>query len=106
VININKDILDLKKHVVEVRRALHQIPESGLQENETTGFILEYLAKLGMKVERGVSGTGAVAYLEGTEGNKTIAYRADIDALSVDEQTGVEYGYTIRLCTLCGTTSG
>jgi amidohydrolase len=91
VININKDILDLKKHVVEVRRALHQIPESGLQENETTGFILEYLAKLGMKVERGVSGTGAVAYLEGTEGNKTIAYRADIDALSVDEQTGVEY---------------
>jgi amidohydrolase len=91
VIKVEKDILDLEQHIVEVRRALHQIPESGLQENETTDFILNYLAKLGLKVERGVSGTGAIAFFEGTEGKETIAYRADIDALSVDEQTGVDY---------------
>lgn len=91
VIKIENDILNLKKHIVDVRRALHQIPESGLQENETTDYILGYLAKLGLTVERGVSGTGAIAYLEGSIGKRTIAYRADIDALSVDEQTGVEY---------------
>ncbi|MDF2840691.1 MAG: amidohydrolase [Clostridia bacterium] len=91
MIKIEKDILDLKQHIVEVRRALHQIPESGLQENETTDLILKYLTKLGLKVERGVSGTGAIAFFEGAEGKKTIAYRADIDALSVDEMTGVDY---------------
>lgn len=91
MIKVEKDILDMRQQVVEVRRKLHQIPEPGLQENETTDFIIKYLIKLGLKVERGVSGTGAIAFLEGTEGKKTIAYRADIDALSVDEQTGVAY---------------
>lgn len=91
MIKIEKDILEMKQHIVEVRRALHRIPEPGLQENETTDFIIKYLTKLGLKIERGVSGTGTIAYLKGTEGNKTVAYRADIDALSVDEQTGIEY---------------
>jgi amidohydrolase len=91
VIKIQKDILELKQHIAEVRRTLHKIPEPGLQEIETTDFIIKYLTKLDLKVERGVSGTGAIAYLKGTEGSKTIAYRADIDALSVDEQTGLEY---------------
>jgi len=91
MINVERDILNMKQQVIETRRALHQMPEPGLQENETTDYIIKHLVKLGLKVERGVSGTGAIAYLEGMEGKKTIAYRADIDALSVDEQTGVEY---------------
>lgn len=91
MIKLQQDVLDLKDHVIEVRRALHRIPEPGLNEVETTDYIIKYLTKLGLKVERGVTGTGAVAFLQGTEGSKTIAYRADIDALSVDEQTGVDY---------------
>lgn len=91
MIKIENSILEMKQHIVEVRRALHKIPEPGLQENETTDFIIKYLSNLGIEVERGVTGTGATAYLKGTEGLKTIAYRADIDALSVDEQTGIEY---------------
>lgn len=91
MIKIQDDIKSLKEHVIEVRRSLHKIPESGMMEYETTDFIINYLQGLGMEVHRGVSGTGAIAYLKGTEGKKTIAYRADIDALSVEEQTGVEY---------------
>lgn len=91
MIKIEQDILELRQQIIDVRRSLHQIPESGLQEHETTDFIIKYLTKLGLKVERGVTGTGAIAYLKGAEGKKTIAYRADIDALSVDEQTGVGY---------------
>jgi amidohydrolase len=91
MIKIENSILEMKQHVIEVRRALHKIPEPGLSEIETTDFIIKYLTKLGLKIERGTTGTGAIAYLEGKEGSKTIAFRADIDALSVDEQTGAEY---------------
>lgn len=91
MIKIQEDIMNLEGHVFEVRRDLHRIPEPGLMENETTDYIISYLKGLGLEVQRGVSGTGAIGYLKGTEGRKTIAYRADIDALSVDEHTGVEY---------------
>lgn len=91
MIKIENNILEMKQHIIEVRRALHKIPEPGLQENETTDYIMKYLANQGVEVNRGVMGTGAIAYLKGTEGLKTVAYRADIDALSVDEQTGLEY---------------
>lgn len=91
MVKVEKIILEMKQNIIEVRRALHKIPEPGLQENETTDFIIEYLTNLGIEVSRGVTGTGAIAYLKGTEGSKTIAYRADIDALSVDEHTGAEY---------------
>jgi metal-dependent amidase/aminoacylase/carboxypeptidase family protein len=41
LIKIEKDILEMKQQVIEVRRALHKIPEPGLQENETTEFIIK-----------------------------------------------------------------
>lgn len=91
MIKIENDIMEMKQHIIDVRRELHKIPEPGLLENETTDYIIKYLVNLGLKVERGVTGTGAIAYLEGTVGRKTIAFRADIDALSVDEMTGVDY---------------
>jgi amidohydrolase len=91
MIELQKDILELEELVTGFRRTLHRIPEPGLEEFETTEFIINHLLSLGLKVERGVSRTGAMGYLEGTVGGKTIAYRADIDALSVEEQTGVEF---------------
>lgn len=91
MIKIQDEIKNLERHVIDVRRTLHGIPEPGLKENETTDYIMRYLNALGLEVHKGVSGTGAIAYLKGTEGRKTIGYRADIDALSVEEHTGVEY---------------
>ena len=91
MIKIENVIIEMKQHIIEIRRALHKIPEPGLQENETTDYIIKYLIKLGLEVSPGVTGTGAIAYLKGTDGLKTVAYRADIDALSVDEQTGLEF---------------
>jgi len=91
MINIQENIKSMKEHVSELRRSLHKIPELGMKEYKTTDFIIKYLEELGIEVHRGVSDTGATAYLKGTEGKKTIAYRADIDALSVEEETGVEY---------------
>lgn len=87
----DEKIKALRDEVASIRRQLHRIPEPGLLEHETTEYIREYLHKLGISMETGPSGTGIIAYIEGTPGSKTIAFRADIDALSVEEQTGIEY---------------
>lgn len=88
---IDERVRGLKGEVVAIRRQLHSIPEPGLKEYETTKYICEYLNKLNINAEVGPAGTGAIAYFEGKPGSKTIAFRADIDALSVEEQTGAEY---------------
>lgn len=88
---IDERVKKLKKDVIAVRRHLHSIPEPGLKEYETTKYILECLSRIGIAAEVSPAGTGAVAYIEGKPGSKTVAFRADIDALSVEEQTGAEY---------------
>lgn len=88
---IDERVRALKDEVTAIRRHLHSIPELGLKEYETTKYICDILNRLGINAEICPSGTGVIAYIEGKTGSNTIAFRADIDALSVDEQTGVEY---------------
>ncbi len=88
---IDERIKALKSDVIAARRFLHSIPEPGLQEIETTRFIFDKLTALGIKAELGPGGTGVIGFIEGRPGAKTLAFRADIDALSIEEQTGVEY---------------
>ncbi|MHB1393822.1 MAG: M20 metallopeptidase family protein [Clostridia bacterium] len=88
---IDEKIKVLKDEVIAIRRQLHMIPEPGLKEYSTTKYIREYLNNLGIHAETGPAGTGVIACIEGKPGSKTIAFRADIDALSVEEQTGAEY---------------
>lgn len=88
---VDEKIKELKDEVIAVRRHLHSIPEPGLKEFGTTKYIIEYLNSLDIHAEIGPAGTGVIAYLKGKPGAKTIAFRADIDALSVEEQTGAEF---------------
>ncbi len=91
LLTIDEGIRKLKEEVIAVRRHLHSIPEPGLKEYETTKYILGKLSEIGINAEVGPAGTGVIAYIEGKSGSGTIAFRADIDALSVEEQTGAEY---------------
>ncbi|HYE84062.1 MAG TPA: M20 family metallopeptidase [Clostridia bacterium] len=91
MITIDEKVKALKDEVIDIRRRLHRIPEPGLLEYETTRYICESLSKIGINCEIGPGGTGVIAYVEGRPGAGTVAFRADIDALSVEEQTGVEY---------------
>lgn len=91
MIKVDEKVKALRDEVIDIRRRLHRIPEPGLQEHETTAFICEALNKMGIKSEIGPGGTGATAYLEFEPGAPAVAFRADIDALSVEEQTGAEY---------------
>jgi len=91
LLTVDEKIKALKDEVIAIRRHLHSIPEPGLKEFGTTKYIIEYLNNLDIHAEIGPAGTGVIAYLEGKPGAKTIAFRADIDALSVEEQTGAEF---------------
>ena len=73
------------------RYALHRIPEIGHKEFKTTAYLLDVLIKMGgWQIDQPLA-TGLVAYRPGTVGSKTVAYRADIDALPMDEKTGVPH---------------
>ncbi|MGE5676810.1 MAG: M20 metallopeptidase family protein, partial [Pseudomonadota bacterium] len=89
--NIDEKVKQLKDEVIHIRRRLHAVPEPGLYETETTRFIHDYLKSLNIEAEIGPGPTGVIGYIEGKPGAKTIAFRADIDALSVEEQTGLEF---------------
>ncbi|WP_085506498.1 amidohydrolase [Thalassobacillus devorans] len=77
--------------IVEIRRDLHMHPELSHQEQRTPELIAEYLEGLGLEVKRGVGGNGVVGYLHGNHPGKTIALRADFDALPMQDEKDVAY---------------
>lgn len=81
----------LYEEIVEIRRHLHQYPELSFQEVETPRYIAEFHRKLGIEVREGVGGRGVVATLKGAKQGKTVALRADFDALPIQEENNIEY---------------
>lgn len=79
----------LEPRLRDIRRRLHQWPELGFQEFQTANLIAEVLSALGVPFRSGLGRTGVVAYLGG--GAPTIALRADMDALPIQEKTGLPY---------------
>lgn len=80
--------------VVAWRRHLHQNPELSFQETETAAFVAEKLRSFGLEVKTNVGGNGVIAVLKGKAPGKTIAFRADIDALPIDDEKDVPYKST------------
>ncbi|MBD9624931.1 amidohydrolase [Ensifer sp. ENS06] len=77
--------------IVAIRRDLHQHPELAFQEKRTSSVVGDLLASWGYEVSRGIAGTGIVATLRGGQGEKAIGLRADMDALPIEEATGLAY---------------
>ena len=71
--------------MVALRRDFHRHPELSFQERRTAEIIAERLQKAGLEVRAGIAGTGVVGILRGDKPGKTIAWRADIDALPLTE---------------------
>lgn len=79
-----------KDYIIKMRREFHKYPEPSFQEFRTSKRIQEELSKLGIPFKV-IAGTGVVGFInKGKEGKKVIL-RADMDALQVQECTGVEY---------------
>ena len=73
------------------RRWLHAHPELSGQEQETAANIAAALRKIGLAPQENVGGYGVVAVIEGRKGSKCVGLRADFDALSVQEETGLPF---------------
>ncbi|HET9123294.1 MAG TPA: amidohydrolase [Solirubrobacteraceae bacterium] len=73
---------------------IHSHPELSMQEHRTAGLAAEWLRAAGFEVTEGVGGTGVVGVLANGEG-PTVMLRADMDALPVREDTGLEYASTV-----------
>ncbi len=95
---MNKTFLEkattLKGELIRLRRTIHQHPELGFEVYETANLVTRTLTELGLEVQTGVGKTGVVAHL-GRGGGPAIGIRADMDALPILEQTGVEYASKI-----------
>lgn len=89
VTGIPQRAMAIQDKLVDWRRAIHQWPELAFEEVKTAALIAENLARLGIRAETGVAKTGVVGYL-GTEG-PTVALRADMDALPIEELNDVPY---------------
>ncbi|MCX5778952.1 MAG: amidohydrolase [Elusimicrobia bacterium] len=77
----------LQKQLVKIRRHIHQYPELGNQEYKTSAFITSVLRSEGIATKT-IAGTGVIGLIQGKKGSgKTIALRADMDALPIHEQT-------------------
>jgi hippurate hydrolase len=74
---------------------LHRHPELSFQETRTAGVIAQQLTELGIEFEEGIGKTGVAGVIRNGEG-PVVWLRADMDALPVPEQTGLEYASTAR----------
>ena len=75
----------------EIRRDLHKNPELGMEEVRTARIVAEYLQNLGLDVKTGIGGTGVVAMLYTQGESETVALRADMDALPMEDKKKVSY---------------
>jgi amidohydrolase len=81
--------------MVSIRRDLHQHPELSFQEVHTPKKVADYLSGLGIEVRTEVGGRGVVGILRGALPGKTVALRADFDALPIQDEKDVPYKSTV-----------
>jgi amidohydrolase len=102
----------LEPKLLAWRRDLHQHPELGNAETRTAKVVADHLRNLGMEVHTGVAGTGVVGVLKGGKPGRTVALRADMDALRSRRRTPslplprdrTYEGKTVPSCTPAATT--
>jgi len=108
---IDEGVERVRTRVIATRRDLHAHPELGFAEKRTAALVAKRLRALGLEVREGVGGTGVVGVLRGAKPGRTVALRADMDALPVTEQTGLPFaskakaswrGETVGVMHACG----
>ncbi len=83
---------DMRESLIRLRRDLHQNPELSFKEERTSQKLYEELSQLNPVEIIRVAGTGVVARIKGRNpGGPTVAVRGDIDALPIQEATGLEF---------------
>jgi amidohydrolase len=86
----------LEQKVIDWRRDFHQNPELGNSETRTAAIVAKHLKALGIEVKTGVAKTGVVGFLKGGLPGPTIALRADMDALPVEERNDLPFKSVVK----------
>lgn len=81
----------MRAELIERRRDFHRHPELAFEELRTAGIVADELGQLGLEVQTGVGKTGVVGILEGAGDGPTLLYRADMDALPIEEENSADY---------------
>ena len=93
---LRKRTEEMKDWLIEIRRTIHMHPELGFEEVETSRLVAEWLERFGLRVRKGVATTGVIGVLQGKRPGKTVAIRADMDALPMEEARPVPYASKIK----------
>lgn len=94
-IDFYKELQNYYEEIVSWRRHLHQNPELSFEESETPKFIAGKLRSFGIDVREQIGRNGVIGIIEGLKPGKTIAFRADFDALPIQDEKSVPYKSTI-----------
>ena len=89
--DIKKEVDEMYEQMREWREDFHRHPELGYNLERTAGIVASHLKNLGLEVTEHVGKTGVVALLKGGKPGKVLAIRADMDALPIQEATGLSY---------------
>jgi amidohydrolase len=88
---IDQEIEKYKPEIIKIRRFIHMNPELSNREYETAKLVAAKLVSLGLEVKTGVAKTGVVGLLRGGQPGPTVAIRADMDALPIQETSNVAF---------------
>jgi amidohydrolase len=87
-----KDLaLSLAPRLIEIRRHLHSHPELSGQEHQTAAYVAGVLSSCGLQVKEAIGKVGVVGELRGGDDPRLLAIRTDMDALPIQERTGLEF---------------
>jgi amidohydrolase len=81
--------------LIALRRDLHRVPELGFQETRTAGIVAAELTRLGIPYRDKVGVTGVVGEIAGGRPGPTLLIRADMDALPIHEETGLDFASSV-----------
>ncbi len=102
MINVLEEVKKVEPDIIACRRDLHQIPELGLNLPKTIQYIKGKLDEMGIEYHTLVDGNAIVGLIKGGQDGKTIALRADIDALPIKEETGLPFAAAGDCMHACG----
>ncbi len=101
-LDVKKEVKKIEKDMISWRRELHKIPELGLELPKTTQFVCDRLEEMGIPYKTLVNGNAVVGLIKGSGEGKTIAIRADMDALPIQEETGLPFASINNNMHACG----
>jgi amidohydrolase len=89
--NVHQMVSELKDLIINTRRDLHRIPETAYTEKKTSAYVADYLTKEGLDVQTEIAQFGVVGLMDTGKPGPTLMIRADMDALPLNEDTGLAF---------------